>query len=141
MPCRVDFYVSTSAQSEERLTLACRVVEKAYKSGQSVYLYCQNPEQMSEMDQRLWTFSQSSFVPHALKQDRDELTPVTLGCDSPTTDFGSIVVSLAEAPVRAFTDFSRVAEIVGTEEHERQSARERYKFYRESGVEPSTHKV
>lgn len=141
MPCRVDFYVTSSTGSDDRLTLACRVVEKAYKSGQAVYLYCENPEQMNQMDEKLWTFTQSSFVPHALLDDRDDLTPVTLGCDNPSTDLGKIVVSLAAVPVRTFDQFSRVAEIVGAEEPERQAARERFKFYRDSGIEPTTHKV
>jgi len=141
MPCRVDFYVTSSTGSDDRLALACRVVEKAYKSGQAVYLYCENPEQMNQMDEKLWTFSQSSFVPHALLCDRDDLTPVTLGCDNPSADLGNIVVSLAAVPVHTFDQFSRVAEIVGAEEPERQAARERFKFYRDSGIEPTTHKV
>ena len=141
MTCRVDFYVTSSDSAEARTTLACRVVEKAFQSGKKVYLYCHNEEQMQLMDERLWTFSQSSFVPHEIQGQADELTPVTLGCQSPDSNSGEVVISMAEEPVRAFDHFTRVAEIVGTNDTERQSARERFKFYREHGIEPVTHKI
>jgi DNA polymerase-3 subunit chi len=52
-----------------------------------------------------------------------------------------VVVSLAGDPVADFTGFLRVAEIVGNEGAERESGRRRYRFYRENGVEPTTHEI
>ena len=139
--CRVDFYVPSSDTPEERYTLACRVTEKAFQSGKQVYLYCQTPDQLTQMDERLWTFSLNSFIPHGLLGETDELVRVILGCDDPSPDVAEIVISMANTPVSTFNLFSRVAEIVGTDDSERQLARNRFKFYRDNGVEPVTHKV
>jgi len=126
---------------DERYTLACRVTEKAFQSGKQVYLYCQTPDQLTQMDERLWTFSLNSFIPHGLLGETDELVRVILGCDDPSPDVAEIVISMANTPVSTFNLFSRVAEIVGTDDSERQLARNRFKFYRDNGVEPVTHKV
>ncbi|RZO21675.1 MAG: DNA polymerase III subunit chi [Candidatus Thioglobus sp.] len=139
--CRVDFYVPSSDTPDERYTLACRVTEKAFQSGKQVYLYCQTPDQLTQMDERLWTFSLNSFIPHGLLGETDELVRVILGCDDPSPDVAEIVISMANTPVSTFNLFSRVAEIVGTDDSERQLARNRFKFYRDNGVEPVTHKV
>ena len=139
--CRVDFYVPSSDMPDERYTLACRVTEKAFQSGKQVYLYCQTPDQLTQMDERLWTFSLNSFIPHGLLGETDELVRVILGCDDPSPDVAEIVISMANTPVSTFNLFSRVAEIVGTDDSELQLARNRFKFYRDNGVEPVTHKV
>ena len=139
--CRVDFYVPSSDTPDERYTLACRVTEKAFQSGKQVYLYCQTPDQLTQIDERLWTFSLNSFIPHGLLGETDELVRVILGCDDPSPDVAEIVISMANTPVSTFNLFSRVAEIVGTDDSERQLARNRFKFYRDNGVEPVTHKV
>ena len=139
--CRVDFYVPSRDTPDERYTLACRVTEKAFQSGKQVYLYCQTPDQLTQMDERLWTFSLNSFIPHGLLGETDELVRVILGCDDPSPDVAEIVISMANTPVSTFNLFSRVAEIVGTDDSERQLARNRFKFYRDNGVEPVTHKV
>ena len=139
--CRVDFYVPSSNTPDGRYTLACRVTEKAFQSGKHVYLYCQTLDQLTQMDERLWAFSSSSFIPHGLLGETDELVRVTLGCDDPSPDVAEIVISMANTPVSTFSLFSRVAEIVGTDDSERQLARNRFKFYRDNGVEPVTHKV
>mgnify|MGYP001299784750 FL=1 len=139
--CRVDFYVPSSDTPDERYTLACRVTEKAFQSGKQVYLYCQTPDQLTQMDERLWTFSLNSFIPHGLLGETDELVRVILGCDDPSPDVAEIVISMANTPVSTFNLFSRVAEIVGTDDSELQLARNRFKFYRDNGVEPVTHKV
>ena len=103
--CRVDFYVPSSDMPDERYTLACRVTEKAFQSGKQVYLYCQTPDQLTQMDERLWTFSLNSFIPHGLLGETDELVRVILGCDDPSPDVAEIVISMANTPVSTFNLF------------------------------------
>ena len=68
MACRVDFYVQAAEAPKGHLTLACRVTEKAYQAGHRIYLRCEDAQQANELDELLWTFSQSSFVPHQILQ-------------------------------------------------------------------------
>ena len=141
MSCRVDFYVQSGGPAQGHLTLACRVTEKAFQAGHQVYLRCDDMTQAEELDTLLWTFSQCSFVPHHLHGVDDDPAPVTIGHGPPDSAQVQVVVSVAGKPITNFADFARVAEIVGSEEIEKQSGRARFKFYRENGVEPATHEI
>ena len=141
MTARVDFYVLESDVPDGRLRLACRVTEKAYRAGHRVYLRAGSRDEISVLDALLWTFSQCSFVPHHLHGVDDDPAPVTIGHGPPDSAQVQVVVSVAGKPITNFADFARVAEIVGSEEIEKQSGRARFKFYRENGVEPATHEI
>ena len=141
MSCRVDFYVQSGGPVQGHLTLACRVTEKAFQAGHQVYIRCSSVEQAKTLDQLLWTFSQNSFVPHSINGTGKIRTPVTIGNEPAKSETAQVVVSLAGDPVADFTGFLRVAEIVGNEGAERESGRRRFRFYRENGVEPTTHEI
>tara|TARA_B100000686_G_C16232836_1_gene685751 strand:- start:124 stop:555 length:432 start_codon:yes stop_codon:yes gene_type:complete len=141
MACRVDFYVQVAGTSQGHLTLACRVTEKAYQAGHRIYLRCQNEDQANQMDALLWTFSQSSFVPHQLSTSGRSDALVTIGHARPSNKDAQVVVSLADAPVTDFDEFARVAEIVGGESAQRDSGRKRFRFYRDQGLDPVTHEI
>ena len=141
MSCRVDFYVQSGGPAQGHLTLACRVTEKAFQAGHQVYIRCSSVEQAKTLDQLLWTFSQNSFVPHCINGAGKTCAPVTIGNEPAKSETAQVVVSLAGDPVADFTGFLRVAEIVGNEGTERESGRRRYRFYRENGIEPTTHEI
>ena len=60
---------------------------------------------------------------------------------APRPEQAEIVVSVADEPVADYSSFIRVAEIVGSEEAEKKSGRTRYRFYRDHGIEPMTHRI
>ena len=141
MACRVDFYVQATGAAQGYLMLACRVTEKAYQAGHRIYLRCQDEDQASQVDELLWTFSQSSFVPHQLSSSGRSEAPVTIGYGSPSNEDAQVIVSLADEPVTDFDGFARVAEIVGSESAQRDSGRKRFRFYRKQGLDPVTHEI
>ena len=121
-PVQVDFYVLETDSNSGRLKLACRVVEKAYTSGHSVYLQARNDDETRTLDDLLWTFSQSSFVPHASGEEPNETNvPVQISHLPPRPGQAEIVVSVADDPVSNYSSFMRVAEIVGWDELEKNS--------------------
>ena len=138
---RIDFYVLESGSGSGRLKLACRVVEKAYTSGHSVYLRARDDAEVRTLDDLLWTFSQSSFVPHSCGDNDKTDAPVRISHLAPHPEQAEIVVSVADEPVADYSSFIRVAEIVGDEEAEKKSGRTRYRFYRNHGIEPMTHRI
>jgi len=141
MACRVDFYVQATGAPQGHLTLACRVTEKAYQAGHRIYVQCQDKDQASKMDELLWTFSQSSFVPHQLSSSGQSEAPVTIGYGPPSNENAQVIVSLADEPIADFGGFARVAEIVGGESAQRDSGRKRFRFYRDQGLDPVTHEI
>jgi DNA polymerase-3 subunit chi len=60
--------------------------------------------------------------------------------DSDPAD-GDLVINLAASVPPGFEAWARVAEVVDAEAARRQRGRERFRAYRERGIEPATHEM
>jgi len=141
MTTRVDFYILAATGRASRVAFACRLTEKAYGLQHRVYAHTANEQDARQLDEMLWTFSQGSFVPHAvLSSDTDSRTPVIIGTAGPQ-DGADVLINLAESAPEFATRFERVVEIVDGDESSRQAGRERFKHYRDMGLEPTTHNI
>ncbi|MEZ5581711.1 MAG: DNA polymerase III subunit chi [Candidatus Competibacteraceae bacterium] len=140
---RIDFYVLPDQTPNGRFLLACKLSEKAYHSGYRVYLHTPSIEQARTLDDLLWTFRQGSFIPHALyPAPAEDQSPVLIGSgDSPPELTNGIIVNLGQAPPPDFERFERVIEVVDQEPETLARSRERFRFYRERGFQPSSHKL
>lgn len=47
--------------------LACRLAQQGFINQQQVYIHCQDKNIAFEIDELLWQFEPSAFVPHNLK--------------------------------------------------------------------------
>jgi DNA polymerase-3 subunit chi len=140
---RVDFYVLGDGAGSSPEVLACKLTEKAYKLGHRIYIHTASPEQAARLDDLLWTFRAGSFVPHALCPDveADDPAPVWIGCDAAPQRLDDVMVNLAPEVPAFFSRFERVAELVGGSHEDKQSARVRFRFYRDRGYELQTHNL
>ena len=139
---QIDFYVLQEQSPGGRFKLACRIVEKAYRLGHQVYVRTDNSDDTNVLDDLLWTFSQNSFVPHQLcTESKSRESPVVIGEHPPAAEGIDVVISVADGPVSDFTAYPRIIEIVGYEDDEKTSGRNRFRYYREHGVEPNTHRI
>ncbi len=139
---RVDFYITEDKQPDARLRLACRVVEKGYHAEQQVVVWCGDAATLARMDDLLWTFSDSSFVPHDVvtADTPDAGAPVALTTDTLPTRPGELLVNLAADVPAVWQQYQRIAEILDGGAT-RAAGRERFRYYREHGAEPDTHKI
>ena len=139
---QIDFYVLQEQSPGGRFKLACRIVEKAYRLGHRVYVRTGNSDDTNVLDDLLWTFSQNSFVPHQLSTESGfQESPVVIGEHPPAAEGTDVVISVADDPVSNFTAYTRIVEIVGCEDDEKASGRNRFRYYREHGIEPNTHQI
>jgi DNA polymerase-3 subunit chi len=139
---RVSFYVLPEAGRDARLRFACRLVEKAYLQEQRVTVHCPTPEIAQELDELLWRFSDQSFVPHELvPPGSGQAVPVVIRADGQAGEPAQVLVNLADDVPGWYAGFERVAEILDASEDCRRSGRERFRHYRENGLEPETHKL
>ena len=60
-----EVFVHRLAGSKRALE-ACRLVERLYAAGKRVAVWVEDPGRAAVLDDYLWTFAQSSFVPHSL---------------------------------------------------------------------------
>jgi DNA polymerase III subunit chi len=141
---RVDFYVLETAEPRARLLLGCRLVEKAFLAGQRVFVWLPDASALASFDELLWTFADRSFVPHesAREPPQWEECPVLLGCQSAPSAGYDLLLNLGdEPPAAGVAQAPRIMEILDAEPTRRQAARERYRRYRERGVNPQTHHI
>ena len=139
---RVTFYVLQEAGSDARLKFACRLVEKAFAQANRVVVRCASPDDAREFDDRLWRFSDQSFVPHEIASPGEAgAAPVIVCADDDPGRAADILVNLADGVPDGYLDFTRVAEILDASEDCRRSGRERFRHYRAQGIEPETHNL
>lgn len=139
---RVDFYLLPGQEALHRERFACRLADKAYRLGHRVYIHTDGAEQTRQLDNLLWTFQQSSFVPHCTAgENTGEAPPVLLGHDAEPDQDTPVLINLAPAVPLFFSRFDRVAELIDEQPDIRQQGRARYSFYRERGYPLNTHKL
>ncbi len=140
---RIDFYVISRAEDAGPVPLGCHLCEKAVKAGHTVYVYAPDGGLLEDFDSALWTFRQNSFVAHEYAEQcaDTDITPVLLGRREPPDSHRQVLLSLAAEVPPFFSRFERVLEIVCGSPAEHARARERYRFYKQRGYEPSTHKL
>lgn len=135
---RVDFY---RLETGEVLQAVCLVTGKAYQAGYRVRVYGADESTLAELDQRLWTFRQNAFVPHARRDqwDPDLPEPVVLATDCWTPEGAGVLVCASPPPGGCLDLYERVAEFVPPDPEGRQAARQRYAHYRDVGHELHAH--
>jgi DNA polymerase-3 subunit chi len=140
---RIDFYVLEHAGADARLRLACRLAEKALQHRHRVHALTTDEAAAQGLDDLLWTFRAESFVPHAFDTDPAAAeVPVTIGWDpGGTAAAADLLINLTPVVPPGFDTYQRVIEIVDASEDCRRDGRERFRFYRENGLEPQTHRV
>ena len=141
---QVDFYVLPGDESAARLRFACRLVEKAWLKRHRVRVQLDPGGDLEAFDQMLWTFSDRAFVPHrraGAAADLPAPAPAEVViADTAEADAadGDVLVNLASVQP-ATGAWSRIAEVIDADALRRSGGRERYRAYREQGLEPQTH--
>lgn len=139
---RVDFYLVKSDAEDAHWLLACRLLEKAYRQGHRIFVYCSNVGDAERLDELLWTYKDDSFVPHHLQGDGPEpAPPVQIGYGSEPRGFDDILLNLADTIPSFYTRFQRVIEIVASADSAKALSREHFRSYRQAGTEPQLHTV
>lgn len=150
MTQQVDFYLLGKVDRTAKFKYACRVTQKAYLHGLKVYLQTEGQEQNSELDMLLWTFSQGSFIPHTIANNATanwQHYPVQLGDTLDTNENGEyeeeldVLISLVSDPPPAHSRFKRVVDLVTDFPEEKACGRNRFRYYRQQGIEPNSHPV
>lgn len=139
---QVDFYILAEQAGGDRYSLACRIVDKAWRQGHRVYLHTNSQAESSHLDTLLWTYREGSFLPHGLLGECDtSLTPVLIGHSNSPGDEHDVMVNLANELPDFFSRFERVAELIDNDPVIKQSGRERFRLYRDRGYTLKTHNI
>jgi len=138
---QVDFYILAGSDLSSCERFACRLTEKAFRSGYRIFLNGATPQQAEQLDKLLWTFRPGSFVPHCCSPAEDKDVPVVIGCDSEPDTETDLLINLADDTPPFFSRFQRVAEIINQDPQRREKGRQRYRFYQERGYPLAHHNI
>ncbi|NOY62293.1 MAG: DNA polymerase III subunit chi [Gammaproteobacteria bacterium] len=139
---RIDFYLLTSIAPIARLQLVCRLADKAFQQSHRITIHCESAQQSKQLDDLLWTFRDGSFLPHSrYPNNEDPPPPIQVGHETPPDGDADVLINLATTAPAFYTRFARVLEVVDESEANKQSGRARFRYYRDQGHTPNTHKV
>ena len=137
---RVDFYILSTQDEASRLLYVCRLVDKAWRLGHRVWIHAPDPEHAAALDERLWTFSQDSFLPHERDaEERDGACPVVIGAQPANGEERHLLVNEGSEMPDYAGRFTRIAEVVDQSPETRAAGRTRYREYRDAGYELHHH--
>ena len=139
---RVDFYVMEMPSERQHGHLVCRLAEEAWSEGHQVHIRCENDASASSIDNLLWSYKDTSFVPHArIDTSQSPTAPVTIGIVTQVPNSTEVLINLGSDVPDFFSRFERVMETTGSDDDARAAARQRYRFYQERGYALKTHKL
>ena len=141
---RIDFYVQNRANQIAHEHLICKITEKAWQNQHAIFLLCSNTEQVDRFDELLWTFSETSFIPHSPICDGDgdgDGKVVILSSERKTLRNHEVLINLTTDVPEHAGKFIRVIESTGYNEAMREDARKKYKYYKDRGYPIFTHEI
>ncbi len=139
----VSFYLIASESLQERYLYACKLIEKAYRSGHFCYVLTDTTQQSQFLDDLLWTFRAGSFIPHQLYTGEipDFKKVILIGSlDAPEHWQKTIINLSAQCPAN-FEKLERLVEILDNSEETKELGRNRYRHYQQAGIAITTHKI
>lgn len=138
--CQVDFYILKTAQLDSG-RLACRLALMAWERGHRSQVLAADEESARAIDDLLWQSPADRFLPHGRSGTPDgEAAPVRVATPDQLTG-GEVVINLSRMPVTEPGRFTRLLEIVPHQAADREASREKFRYYRDHGLEPQTHDI
>jgi DNA polymerase-3 subunit chi len=138
---RIDFYKLRSQSKSGIDRFCCQLADKVVQMGKPVFVLTNDAARTRLLDDIMWTFSDSSFVPHDIQGDTDDVgTTVIIGHEKPV-DGGYLLINMSEKLPPDLTMYERVAEIINEEARILQQGRARYSHYKSDGYPLHYHEI
>lgn len=128
---RIDFH----SNIHDRIAYACRLARKAHAAHHKIILLSRDGDESDTLDQALWDFSAPDFLPHVTANDPlAAVTPIVLiEPDAEDLPHHQLLINLSGDTPLHFARFERIVEIIGRDDREVSSGRERWAFYKQRG--------
>ncbi len=133
---QVDFHFN----APDKLPYVCRLLRKASGQGRRVGVLA-DQDTLHLLNQLLWNLNASDFVTHCWLADSPGLVEHSSVIFAPNwTELTQlqhldVFLNLNELPPPSFEGIARLIEVVGPEERDKSSARQRWKHYSQLGFQ------
>lgn len=141
----VDFYVFQQAMEEFPWPFICKLTETIYKKNLPVWIYCASSNDAKKLDTLLWTYNDTSFVPHTLQSEINN-TPASIVIGHPPLTPSpaiqtAVLLNISETIPSFYQSFSRIVEIVLPDANSKAKSRDTFREYQRQGYSIKTHNV
>jgi len=138
----VSFYILPTESLDDRYLFACKLIEKAYRSGSFCYVLTDSAEQSRIIDDLLWTFRAGSFIPHQIYtgEPPDTEKVILIGSLDAPEHWQEILFNLSSHYPGLGPQTGRILEILDNSETTKAEGRNRYRRYQHSGMKVNTFK-
>jgi DNA polymerase-3 subunit chi len=135
---RVGFYVVQAAEPGQRLSVAVRLADKAFQRGHRIFINAADEAQARALDELMWSFRPSSFLPHGL-HGQEHSDTVAIGWGQEPHNHSDLLINLQLEIPSFFSRFARVAEVVTQDPDSLDALRASWTFYKERGYQLEKH--
>jgi DNA polymerase-3 subunit chi len=135
---RVGFYVVQAAEPGQRLSVAVRLADKAFQRGHRIFINAADEAQARALDELMWSFRPSSFLPHGL-HGQEHADTVAIGWGQEPHNHSDLLINLQLEIPSFFSRFARVAEVVTQDPDSLEALRASWTFYKERGYQLEKH--
>ncbi|MES2191467.1 MAG: DNA polymerase III subunit chi [Pseudomonadota bacterium] len=125
----------------DKLQYSCRLLRKVYLRGMRAVVTGETPV-LAELDQLLWTFSPTGFLPHCMATASAPslaVTPILLVQQPDQYPVDGVLINLGPQIPAGFERFERFIELVSGQPDDRLAGRSRWKTYKDGGFELKRH--
>jgi len=138
----INFYVSKEQGFDNRLSVVYRLLDIALKRNLCVHIHTGSEAISKKVDEFLWRNETSSFIPHSIISTEDiennlnkpnNLNKVNISHDFEPMENCDYLINMSIERPSFFSRFTKVAEILDTEDEILTAGRKRYSFYRDRG--------
>jgi DNA polymerase-3 subunit chi len=139
----ISFYILPSNSDQGRFKFACKLAEKVYRTTNKVYILTDTETQNQKIDDLLWSFRAGSFVPHHVYTESTPATEnrVLIGSSNAPENWQQTIINLSSRCPENLEQSERILEILDSDETVKQSGRQRYRQYQQSGFNIKTHQM
>lgn len=129
---RIDFHSNVP----DKIHYTCRLIRKARAADCRIVVFDNNRAQLELLNEALWTFSESDFLPHVMMNDPlVAQTPIILTEDtSASFPHHELLINLTQNIPDDYARFTRVIEVISTDQQDTSAGRERYRHYQQQGI-------
>jgi DNA polymerase-3 subunit chi len=138
---RIDFYKLNSQNRTRINRFCCQLADKVVKMGNPVFVRTKDEAESRLLDDIMWTFNDSSFVPHAIQGDTEDAdAPVIIG-HSASASKAYLLINLSGEFPESTLNYERVAEIISDDPENLQKGRVRYSAYKKDAYPLHYHEI
>lgn len=134
----VGFYIVQTSDPRQKLLVAARLADKAFQRGHRIFINATDETQANAINELLWSFRPSSFLPHGLHGQAHSET-IAIGWGQEPESHNDLLINLQLAIPSFFSRFARVAEVVTQEPDSLAALRKSWTFYKERGYQLEKH--